>query len=243
MSVLTQRIRLVHRAYRYRLKLDPTEIGLVKRLMPRGGGAIDMGAHKGAYTWWLARSAGRGGRVVAVEPQRNLADRLKPLLANMPQVEVVWGAVADRSGEIQLSLRGDGSSHGASIAGFDDEPEARTVAVPCYSVADLARRVGGRVDFIKCDVEGAELDVFGASGEVIERDKPAVLVECEARHGGDEERDRVRELEEMFLSRGYEGFCVYGSELVPLDRFEPTVHQVYGSRHYGNNFLFEHPSR
>ena len=246
-QAIRERTRLLHRALRYRFKLDPDEIRHTLRLISPGACAIDLGAHKGGYTFWMARAVGASGRVMAVEAQPALAERLRTMFDRSPRVEVLWAAAADRDGDVELSVRGDGSSHGASIGGFSDEPDAPTRAVPCVTLATLAARAGQRIDFVKCDVEGAEIDVFAAAGELLGRDRPAVLVECETRHGGGSSEgdsgDRVRELARVFTGLGYEGRCVFGRQLVPIDDFDASIHQVYGRKPYGNNFLFVHPSR
>jgi len=243
MSVLKERARLLHRALRYRYKLDPDEIRHTRRLVPPGGCVIDLGAHKGGYTYWIAKAVGAEGRVLAVEAQQRLAERLGVMFAGRPQVDPIWAAVAPVDGEIELSVRADGSSHGASIKGFGDEADSPTVKVPGLCIPTLAERAGRRVDFIKCDVEGAEVDVFAAAGEVLERDRPSALVECETRHASEGAGDPIAALAEIFTSRGYAAHCIFGRELVPIAEFDAARHQIYGRRPYGNNFLFTHPDR
>ena len=114
---MLDRLKLWYRARRYRSKLDPAEIGTLIAHTPQGGTAIDLGAHKGAYTYWLRRAVGRSGRVIAVEPQPDLAKRLEHLFPpGRCTVAVHWCAVCADSGQITLSVPGTGSSPGASIA-------------------------------------------------------------------------------------------------------------------------------
>jgi predicted O-methyltransferase YrrM len=71
------RARLAYRAYRYRWKLDPAEIAFVRAHAHPATTAIDIGAHKGGYSFWMARAVGSKGRVIAFEPQPELAGRLR----------------------------------------------------------------------------------------------------------------------------------------------------------------------
>jgi len=235
-------IRLRARAHKYRHRLDPDEIGFLLGAISPGQCAIDLGAHKGAYTYWLARAVGTQGRVVAVEPQRNLADGLSPLMASRPQVRVHWGAISDGTGTGTLSLRPDGSSHGASIAGCADGNVGDTVEVPTISLDDLAAQHElGSVDFIKCDVEGHEVAVFGAAHEFIERHRPVILCECEERHAGSEDDGvgGVAALLRVFEPHRYRVSFFYEGKRRPIEEFDASKHQDFGHGEYANNFALE----
>ena len=236
-------IRLRARARKYRHRLDPDEIGFMLGSVRSGQSAIDLGAHKGGYTYWLARAVGRAGRVVAVEPQKELADRLTALMASRPQVAVHWGAISDGTGSGTLSLRGDGSSHGASIAGFADGEVGRTVEVPTISLDDLAEHHGlDAVHFIKCDVEGHETAVFGAAHAFINRHRPVILCECEERHAADDSQG-VAALLRVFEPHDYRVSFFYGGRRRPIDEFDAAEHQAYGQGEYANNFVLEPKER
>ncbi len=230
--------RLKYRAWRYRLKLNPGEIRLLRSVVPRGGAAIDIGAHKGAYTWWLAKGVGASGRVVAVEPQTRLAAYLRQEYAALPHVSIVEAAMADRDGELMLSTRGDGSSHGASIHGFEDEPDAPVRPVQARKLSSIVTDAGlTRLDFIKCDCEGAELSVFAGESALLARFRPVVLCEAEARHSADGV-DHLERLIQVFTEVGYQAEFFLGRKLKPIAEFDPTKHQNYGHGLYANNFLF-----
>lgn len=241
---MLERVSLLWRALRYRYKLDPAELSAVIARVPRGGTAIDLGAHKGAYTFWMSRAAGRAGRVIAVEPQPPLADRLRHLFPDgRGNVSVHWCAVCGRAGAIQLSVPGEGSSPGASI--YDKGPGARTISVPGLSLAELVEHHQlSRLDFIKCDTEGAELEIFSAARPVLDRFRPALLVECENRHGGGAgsgtagpAKDHVGAFVSLFQDLGYDAAFFYAGRLVPAAQFDAATHQVPGVKPYGNNWL------
>lgn len=215
----------------------------MRSLVSRGATAIDLGAHKGAYAYWLARAVGRTGRVVCVEAQPGLAEKLKIVMRAFPQVSVKWAAISDRSGSATLATRGDGSSHGASLKGFGDGKPVIEVEVPTLSLADLAAEFGlGRVDFVKCDIEGHEVEMFAGAMDFIREHRPSVLVECEQRHAWDAVDDRpagVDGLVSLFEAEGYRVRFFQGGTLHPVDEFDAATHQNYGVGEYCNNFLLE----
>lgn len=238
---MKDQLRLFARAIKYRYKLDPAELSYMLGAVRPGMTAIDLGAHKGAYAYWLARAVTGSGRVVCVEPQQVLAERLAEVMKPRRHVSVVWAAISDHTGTGTLSLRPDGSSHGASIAGFSDGNVGGTVQVPTTTLADLLENQGmASLDFIKCDVEGHEGAVFAASMDVIREHKPTILIECEDRHAQGE-HGGVAGMVRLFEPEGYRIRFFMGGQLHPLDDFDATQHQNYGVGEYCNNFVLDVP--
>ncbi len=240
-----ERLRLLQRALRYRISHDPREMREMLRRVPRGGTAIDVGAHKGAYSWWLARAVGPKGRLVAVEPQTALADRFERNFRNRPQVRLFRGALSDSVGDATLVVPQAGTSHGASLRGIDPGPQGHTVTVPTTTLDALAEAASlDRVDFIKCDAEGHEHAIFRGGSALIARDRPGVLVECDKGFLPDT-ADPVGELWSMFEPHGYRGWAVFRNDLVPIADFRYDVHQRpdRAKHDHGHNFLFAHPDR
>ena len=67
------RTRLLHRAWRYRLRIERPEILFLLEHLAPGQTAVDVGAHKGAFTYWMDRLVGPTGHVLAFEPIPELA--------------------------------------------------------------------------------------------------------------------------------------------------------------------------
>ncbi len=243
---MLETLRLIQRAHRYKRRHDPAEIATMRSLIPQGGTVIDIGAHKGAYTYWMSKAVGPQGRVVAIEPQLELADRLKDLYQSNTRIRVRHSAVAEITGTITLHIPGQGPSHGASIHTLveTDQP-VREVDVPAIALNDLPNEYAlKRIDFIKCDTEGAERDIFRAGTSTLDKYKPAVLVECEKRHASDD-ADPVGELWNIFQPLGYTGQCFHGGVLIDIESFDYAIHQADpdDKPNYGNNFLFTHPQK
>ncbi len=236
--------RLIHRAWRYRYSHDPCEMREMLRRVPRGGTAVDIGAHKGAYSWWLRRAVGAGGVVVGVEPQAELADRLARTFGDGGRYRVFRGAVSDHDGTAELAIPGDGPSHGATLRETNHPSVKRRREVRTMTLMSLANEFGlAKIDFIKCDAEGHERAIFGAGRDLLARDLPGALVECDRAFGRQD--DPVGELWSVFEPLGYRGWCVWKDGLVPIEEFRYEVHQApdRGKHDHGHNFLFAHPSR
>jgi hypothetical protein len=82
--------------------------------MPVGGVAIDVGAYLGWYSVALARRAGLGGRVIALEPEAGNFDLLTRAVGagRFPQIDARQVAAAEYSGWTSLYVAtGDRGDH------------------------------------------------------------------------------------------------------------------------------------
>jgi FkbM family methyltransferase len=150
----------------------------------RGDVVFDVGANRGAYTALFSRLAGPGGRVHAFEPVPPTCDALVEML-HMQRIENVVvnrTAIGEAPGELPLHVPGDDFGQ-ASLARHDAGSWTAATAVRSYwapveTIDDYARRRGlARLDFVKCDVEGAELAVLRGAGETLRGLAPLLYLE------------------------------------------------------------------
>lgn len=230
-----QRARFLYRAWRYRLLLDREEIAFLRRTLRSGQTSIDIGANKGGHTYWMHRAVGRRGRVFAFEPQPNLADDLRRAKAalRLTRLTVVQAALFSSPGEGRLAVSGEGQW--AKLQQPDSRYGGRQIAVPVESLSHyFARHAGRPIHFIKCDVEGQELEVFRGGEAILREDRPTLVFECECRHHSTGKIDHVFQ---YLQSLGYEGFF-WSHGMRPLSDFDPEVHQDLDGKRYINNFAF-----
>jgi FkbM family methyltransferase len=156
------------------------------RLAP-GQTVLDLGGYCGLTAIAFARAVGPSGRVVALEPDplnrdafcKNLAMACR---AGLPEglIKLLPMAVSSRSGTLTFSSEGAmGSTRmdlpGASIVG---NSRGEPIQVEAISLDDLVRREGlDRIDFIKMDIEGCEIDVIGNAGDFLRRHRPRIILE------------------------------------------------------------------
>lgn len=129
---------------------------LASRIVP-GFVFLDIGANVGGYSMAMAALAGPGARILAVEPQPKIFERLTFNIQQNPfgTVKALDCAVADRNGEVTLFIdpRNQGESS-VKIVGSVDQSQLK---VQARTLLDLVGQEGfDHVDAIKIDVEGAE---------------------------------------------------------------------------------------
>ena len=137
------RLRWLYRAWRYRLLLERQEVRALRRHLTAGDTAIDIGAHKGAFTYWMLRRVGRDGLVLAFEPQRPLAVALRELVCAEGSHNVVVEQIglSSRSGTMSLMAPLSGTSPSASLEpGPDDIESPGAVPVEVDTLDDYLRK-------------------------------------------------------------------------------------------------------
>lgn len=230
---------LVHRAWRYRLKLDPNEIRWMRRVLRPGDFVVDIGAHKGGYTYWIRQAVGSDGAVLAFEPQPGLAQYLQRMIGlnGWSNVHVENMGLSAEPGELPLFIPGTGWSPGATFIPPGEAPERAPITVAVDTLDRYLSRTGRseRVRLIKCDVEGHELSVFRGAEETLATSRPMLLFECEARH---DPRRSVSEVFHHLEDRGYRGFFFWEGVKLEMSEFRPAVHQEFGRQPYVVNFIF-----
>jgi FkbM family methyltransferase len=162
---------------------EDAEIGFVKRLLRPGMIALDIGAHHGLYTLLAAKCVGRKGRVIAFEPSPRECRRLERHIRvnRLKNVRLEACAAADRSDKADL-YQVDGFRDWGNCLRPPDVPEpTRKLRVPVCRLDDLLAKHGIlNADFIKLDVEGAELAVLEGAKKLLHTEpRPAILAEVQ----------------------------------------------------------------
>ena len=119
---------------------------------------LDIGASCGGYALYAAGLGSARARILAVEPQPRLFERLVYNIyeSGFFNVKAVGCAALDIDGEATLFVNA-GNEGESSVRFVNADARVETVRVPAKTLITLAREEGfERIDAIKIDVEGAE---------------------------------------------------------------------------------------
>jgi FkbM family methyltransferase len=215
------------------------EFALVPRFARPGSVAVDVGANRGVYTYAMSRAVGRSGRVLAFEPQPDLAAYVESGMARAGNVTVRRVALDDHLGTARLTIPSrDGRPEPGWATLREDAGPGRTASV---ELTTLDHELAGLdVSFIKIDVEGFELPVIEGALTILRGIRPVVQVEVEYRWSGPSAAKTLQVLADL----GYGAWTVNTGQSnqlqrVEWDRFEPVEAMndiVAGQRTY--NFVF-----
>lgn len=148
------------------------ELVVLPRLVRTGDTVVDVGAHRGVYTWHLARLVGTYGLVHAFEPQADLAAHLERAFRRTSQVKVHNRALSNSRGKATLTI--PKSSGHASLEPVEagDRVEVDVVPLDALEVSP---------SFMKIDVEFHEARAIMGGLTTISRCRPTLLIEVERR--------------------------------------------------------------
>ena len=137
---------------------DPQERALLADRLQGDFVFIDIGANIGGYALFAAAREGSRGKVLAIEPQPEIFQRLVYNISQNPGalVKAMACAVSDQNGEITLFI--DRQNRGeTSVRIVKTDGAAGSIRVPAKTLASIVEEEGyTKIDAIKLDVEGAE---------------------------------------------------------------------------------------
>ena len=174
---------------------DPDEVSLLLRALDlrrqcHGDGvmAIDCGANVGVHTIEWAKHMTGWGAVLAIEAQERIYYALAGNIAlnNCFNARAVHAAVSDRAGTMKIPVPNYAAAAsfgslelkqraGAEFIGQTiDYSESNMVEVPTVSLDSLNLN---RIDLIKIDIEGMEMDALTGGAQCIGELRPMLLIE------------------------------------------------------------------
>ena len=151
--------------------LDVSKVAKCVALGTSFGTALDIGAHVGAVSIYLAR---KFERVIAIEAVPTTFEFLRRNAGNLPNIQLLNIAAGPSEGEVYLSHypRHGQLSHIASDADVPKTERIGPIEVKPVDSLELSE-----LSFIKIDVEGYELPVLEGARQTLERFRPLVLLE------------------------------------------------------------------
>ena len=195
------------------------EVRLFERVLRSGDVAVEVGSNIGSHTAPIYKAVGPGGTVHAFEPQR-LVHQL--LCANLALNDcfnvhahraavgdtVTWARICDVPPQHEFN-------YGALAVDLDLGGDSSMDDVPLTTIDDMGLE---RIDFIKVDAEGLDLQVLEGAKLSLAAHRPALFVEAEARTG--------QALFEFLRANGYNGYW-YCSQLFDADNFNAAAENIW----------------
>jgi FkbM family methyltransferase len=158
---------------------EEPELAALSGFISPGDYILDIGANFGRYTYHFSRLTGSGGKVISMEPIPSTFQVLKSNVSKfaLGNVLCINQAASDVSGFVSMDVpdsNGGKNFYEAHITAVGSG------TIPCVRLDDAYMDLP-RLDFIKCDVEGHELNVLTGAAALIAKFRPLLLIEI----GGD----------------------------------------------------------
>lgn len=194
--------------------------------LKNGSIAIDLGAYSALTSILLDQCVGSDGLVIAVEADEN---NLKSCIKNLSlykkitnrNIELINAAIWEHENGIYFSAEGNMGSSAADVVG-DDRSEC--IKVKTVTLSGIAKKYNlSNIDFIKCDIEGAE-EIALNNQKFFDKYHPKLVIECHYINGVST-GERCKTLMERF---GYK--CEYREQQgYPLPLLFCIPHDIHRS--------------
>jgi len=163
--------RLCYRAFK--AYADRAERQLLKRIVCEGAVVVDAGANIGIYSQFLSRCVGAAGVVHSFEPAPANFKRLQAATSKLENVRVSQAALGERSGTSKLYISDNLNVDHRTYA---TEGESRRAELIHIIALDDYFKPGERVDLIKMDIQGYELQGLRGANRVLTDNPNAKLL-------------------------------------------------------------------
>ncbi len=163
---------------------EEPDLAIVKHLAIDGDCVFDIGANVGWYTKVLSKLVGTQGTVLSAEPIPDTYRVLSYCVTKLglKNVHLLNCGISDEAGdaimEIPLYESGAENYYKAQISKSPQMGATlRRVKISVRSLDSLASNCSKQIAFIKCDVEGHELQVLKGATGLLAKQQPAWLME------------------------------------------------------------------
>jgi FkbM family methyltransferase len=165
----------VERSLYYTGTYEKGTLHVIETILRPGDTFVDIGANIGLMTVHAALCVGVSGRVVAYEPNPETNDILQRnvVLNELGNVQVRPFAVGAERSTGMIFDHPDPNRGRATMVGSDHERAGHEVEVVAL---DEEFADGERVDMIKMDIEGYELEALKGMRSMLERAEPPMLI-------------------------------------------------------------------
>lgn len=182
---------------------------IVKKIIEPDYTIVDIGANLGYFSKNFARLA-KKGKVISIEPVPAFFETLSHFMKKFPHVTLHNVALGTEKGTITMVLPQSNGMIRTGLPHIAENEEEKTkhatqeVAIVKGSelLADL-----DRIDYIKCDIEGYELNVFQEIKPILEKHLPYVQIEIAEKN--------LEPMLALFHSLGYTQFGIKELKFIP----------------------------
>lgn len=233
-------LRLSRRIGERRFFFDPaTEIGLellvtgefekealmqCANFIKPDGIVIDVGANIGVHAVHFADLA-RFGKVICFEPARPTFAYLLRNVQHLENVIPLNVALSDSAGLKPFFVATDNAFSG--LKDTKRKPILRQEFIACFRGDDILKALfadGQRVDLVKIDVEGLEMQVLSGMREFLIAHKPVIFCEI---FGGKQSNPDPESTVQFCVSLGYDAAVLSGARLMPAGAHSDNFYNYF----------------
>jgi FkbM family methyltransferase len=218
----------MYRLFKYRQ--DAFEIDLIRKYLPVNGVALDIGANIGFYAAILSKIAGPSGKVHCFEPDLTNFMHLQNAMKANKNVVINNKAVGPVTEKLKMY-----TSKNLNVDHRTYEPEAydHVHEIDAISIDDYLKP-GSRVDLIKMDIQGFEMQAIQGMQRTLSENAGVTLLSEFWPYGLKKSGSSVVAYFEFLLEHHFKVYLLEKNSLHKLDPDRVKQLQELGEKHYFN---------
>jgi FkbM family methyltransferase len=185
-----------------------------------GMNVLDVGAHIGLMTVIFGKKVGDKGSVYAFEPTPTTIKILRETikLNKINNISTIPAALADKKGKLTFYISENAADNSNSLVNnHRTDRKEEKIEVEVNTIDDfIAEKKISRIDFIKIDVEGAELKLLKGAAKIIKKDRPKMILSIHP-EGIKNFGDSAEDIWKLLHDAGYK--IVFESGEMSLEQF------------------------
>jgi FkbM family methyltransferase len=216
------------------LGYEVKDTNMILSLIPKNGVIFDIGANMGWYSLIIAKQ-NKNLKVYSFEPIPKTFSFLQKNV-NFNKLENIYlhnFGFSDETKDLVFYTYPEGSGNASSV-NLTKRNDVESITCSVKRLDDFASSNKLKVDFIKCDVEGAELLAFLGARETIAFYRPVIFTEM-LRKWSAKFDYHPNEIIDLFASMGYRCFYAMGNSLKPILKMTNETEET--------NFFFLHSEK
>jgi FkbM family methyltransferase len=153
---------------------------VIEKYVKSGDTVIEAGANIGSETIILSRLVGKG-HVYGFEPNPYTFERLKinKTINELTNADVYDYALGEKDSTIHFNIYPKGFCNAGMSSKYESTPKTKKIEVTQRTLDSFVREKNiAKVDFIKMDIQGAEMDLIQGAANTIAQHKPIIFTEA-----------------------------------------------------------------
>lgn len=213
---------------------EKEDFEMIMSLVEDGFTVFDIGGNIGWYSINVSK-AKKDVTLLTFEPVPKTFNYLTRNLAinNITNVHPYNFGFSNQEQELTFYYYAEGSGN-ASLANLSESNSSEKITCQVKKLDDFAAINNIKIDFIKCDVEGAELFVFQGGMETIKRDRPIIFAELLRKWAG-KFNYHPNQVISFLKNLGYRCFILHNGQLKEFFKMDENTLET--------NFFFLHKEK